>query len=564
MNEDEIKASRDEHTSKILSSTASKRIIIAGPGCGKTFTFGKLLPQLGSTPEDSIAITFINTLTNDLKKKLDGKADIRTFHSLAKKLLHGQSQHLELHLGLEDIIKTDYHLLTGNTYPNSFSTAFRTLEEGDDITFYLGRGDYYRAASHDDIVYRVLKLSQASGTKIAKYKTVIIDEFQDFNALEVAFIESVIDAQYLILAGDDDQAIYTTLRHASPKFIRDVRNDTSFEQFVLPYCTRCTEVIVNAVHDVVKKAKDSGITNEQRLEKEFICYFPDKAEDNKNFPKIIYARCSTNTNRSPYIAKYIESEIKKISSEEIKEMKEKENYSVLVIGKSHYLKSISDYFKTQNIPHEIKTKAELLFEDLRFALQLLIRDMTSNLGWRIIMEYKNPTNLPDIITKSEDGTLLHEMLDQDYKNKYEGMVKIYTALSGESEISQEDWDELTDFFSMDKDNIQKRIKKQEEEVESNDLTIKLTSHVGAKGLSAGRVFIVSFNNGEFPQNPNSISEEEVNTFLVALTRTVKQCYLISNKSFGAKLFIKPSVFLGWLDSSSIEAVEINAAYFTSS
>ncbi len=563
MTEDEIKTSRDLHTNNILSSTSSKRIIIAGPGCGKTFTFGKLLPKLGSTPEDSIAITFINTLTDDLRKKLSGKADVRTFHSLAKKLLHEQSHNFELHVGLEGIIKTDHFFLKGNKYTQDFSKVFKTLDEGEDMEFYLGRGDYYKAASHDDIVYRVLKISRESNVKVAKYKTVVIDEYQDFNALEVEFINKVIDAQFLVLAGDDDQAIYSTFRHASPEFIRRIKNDESFESFVLPYCTRCTEVIVKAVHDVVTKAKDAGITSEERLEKEFTCYFPDKAHDNRTFPKIIHARCSTNTNRSPYIAKYIESEIKKITPEEINEMKDKENYSVLVIGKSHYLKNISDYFKAQNIPHEIKDKADFLFDDLRFAIQLLKKDMTSNLGWRIIMEYKNPTNFPDTIKRSEDGTLLHEMLDQNYKDKFEMVVKIYTALSEGNEITQEDWNELEDFFSLKKVDIQERMTKKEE-AKSNDLTVKLTSHVGAKGLSAGRVFIVSFNNGEFPHDPSNISEEEVNTFLVALTRTVKQCYLISNKSFGGNLFIKPSIFLGWLDSSSIEDVEVNSAYFISS
>jgi hypothetical protein len=37
------KTRRDEHVSKVLSSTAERKVVVAGPGTGKTYLFKKLL-----------------------------------------------------------------------------------------------------------------------------------------------------------------------------------------------------------------------------------------------------------------------------------------------------------------------------------------------------------------------------------------------------------------------------------------------------------------------------------------------------------------------------------------
>lgn len=67
----------------------------------------------------------------------------------------------------------------------------------------------------------------------------------------------------------------------------------------------------------------------------------------------------------------------------------------------------------------------------------------------------------------------------------------------------------------------------EGEIDKTKPTIKLTTFEGAKGLSAQHVFILGLQNGDLPKNPSSILDIEVCKFLVALTRTRKQCHLMT-------------------------------------
>ena len=76
---------RTSSTNKIINSLAIKKIIISGPGTGKTFIFKKILKNKGG---NCLAITFINNLANKLKIELDGLATSCTFHSLCKQILH--------------------------------------------------------------------------------------------------------------------------------------------------------------------------------------------------------------------------------------------------------------------------------------------------------------------------------------------------------------------------------------------------------------------------------------------------------------------------------------------
>jgi superfamily I DNA/RNA helicase len=81
----------------------------------------------------------------------------------------------------------------------------------------------------------------------------------------------------VLAARDDDQAIYGW-RHASPQFIREMATGGDWEVFDLPFCSRCTPVVVAAVHDLIDRACREGLFQD-RLEKAYECYLPDKAGD---------------------------------------------------------------------------------------------------------------------------------------------------------------------------------------------------------------------------------------------------------------------------------------------
>jgi superfamily I DNA/RNA helicase len=99
----------------------------------------------------------------------------------------------------------------------------------------------------------------------------------------------------------------------------------------------------------------------------------------------------------------------------------------------------------------------------------------------------------------------------------------------------------------------------QEGVAEDEPTIICTSLVGAKGLSGGYVYIVGCNDTHFPRNPNAITDEEVCCFLVALSRTRKECQVISCDRFG-NVALNTSRFLSWIHEQ-VDQVTVNADWF---
>ncbi len=307
----DMKIEREKYSNLIIQSSEKNKLVIAGPGTGKSFTFKELLKQKKGA---CLVLTFINGLVNEFKSDLKGIAESYTFHGYCKKILHGISVpgidvNFEYFPDLPKIIESDAKILKTNL--KKFDESFQTLEENKRDKFYLKRANYYNSVGHNDSVYRVLKYFQSNQKKLPPFEQIIVDEYQDFNTLEVTFIDELLKTSPILIAGDDDQAVYD-FKNASATHIRKKTQDRNFHRFELPYCSRCTEVIVNATKDIINKSnklnKLSG-----RISKKFSCYLPSKKQDSENHPKIIHARCSVHGkgNRN-YIGRFIEIKIEKI------------------------------------------------------------------------------------------------------------------------------------------------------------------------------------------------------------------------------------------------------------
>lgn len=191
----DIKNDRDKYLSKILESDAQYKLVIAGPGTGKSYTFKRLLEVKQGK---RLAVTFINKLAKDMEKNLSGLAEVRTFHSLCRKLLHellpeGIDNLFIFFPKLNQIITEDAKLLCpniiiqGDTIQNAFQKFDVTNEA---IAFFMERANFYNAVGFDDSVYRVILAFEKNNSKIPQFTQIVVDEFQDFNALEV--ISSII------------------------------------------------------------------------------------------------------------------------------------------------------------------------------------------------------------------------------------------------------------------------------------------------------------------------------------------------------------------------------------
>jgi len=422
---------------------------------------------------------------------------------------------------------------------------------------------------------RVLKYFQADSNLLPTFCQIVVDEYQDFNPLEVAFIDELAKTSPVLIAGDDDQVIYD-FKNASPKHVREKAND--YEKFELPYCSRCTQVIVDAVHDLTKKAKSLNKL-QNRVDKKYFCFLPDKETDSIKFPKIIHANCSTHTSKAPYISKFIEKEILAISQEDIDNAREKGFPCVLIAGPSYYTKQIYKYLKSKftNIDYPEERDKEIdIFDGYRF----LMKDKESNLGWRIIIECSDIKQKAKIIKEAhENAEKLCVKLEDDFKNLHLEIVTILEKIKVGEQITATETSEVINSCGHTFEEIQKILGvedseelKVEEANEDTTVSIKITTINGSKGLSANYVFLVGMNNtclngaklAGFPYDQNNPTDNEICQFIVGMTRTRKKCYLISNSRFGVVYNIRKSVFVDWINSSRIDNITVNADYFKNS
>jgi superfamily I DNA/RNA helicase len=82
-----MRANRQARLNRLLDSEAQRKLIVAGPGTGKTHSLRAMLER---RLEPRLVITFINNLVQDLEEALGDLAQVRTFHTYCGNLLHNQ------------------------------------------------------------------------------------------------------------------------------------------------------------------------------------------------------------------------------------------------------------------------------------------------------------------------------------------------------------------------------------------------------------------------------------------------------------------------------------------
>src|SRR5262249_7699455 len=137
--------------------------------------------------------------------------------------------------GLASLIKMDWEWLRDTAAPR-FVDLMRNLTcKGDHASFYRERSNFYDAVDFDSSVHRTYDQLAANKTAVPAYELVLIDEFQDFNKIESAVIDLLAESNSIVIAGDDDQALYSQLRGASWDHIRGHYSSGKYEIFELPF-----------------------------------------------------------------------------------------------------------------------------------------------------------------------------------------------------------------------------------------------------------------------------------------------------------------------------------------
>jgi superfamily I DNA/RNA helicase len=525
----------------VLKSPSQKKLVIAGPGTGKTTLFKQMLKIAPGAPNQRIVLTFINNLKEDLEDELGGLAQVLTLHSYCLGLLHRNpslrgslSPDFRCCPGLASVIAEDWQLITQEAAPK-FVGEMRMLSQENQIPFYLDRGDYYDAVDFDDIVYRTYKGFSSGLAMPDSFDLVLIDEYQDFNALEAGIIDGFAARSPILIAGDDDQALYSQLRNASWEHIRLLSNAGEYEVFKLPFCMRCPKVIVDAVNDILAKA---GALKrlEGRIDKPFKHFPPTKGADSARYPSISNVETTVQRIRANYFGRYIAREISRIPADEIESAASGGYPAALVIAAQPYRDQIVRHLESVGYHVDASRDSDRRI-NRETGLSLLKAEAGSNLGWRIVLGADDPPFLGDVIVATSlDRSRLIDLLPIDYRDR----------LLSEADAYDPPAEPKTEVGVLSSEGFP---------------SVSATSFEGAKGLSAQHVYIAGLHNGEFPHDPSSIKDLEICKFVVGLTRTRKKCTLIRTRNFAGKTRT-PSSFLSWIDRSRFEYIKVDARYWT--
>ena len=530
---------RLEATDRILSHGGRKKVVVAGPGTGKTHLFEQIFTTKAGQPV--LTLTFINALVEDLALALCGMSEVRTLHGFALSIFKGRAK---IFPPLPYLIQEDGEILLGQKI--DFSTKIHDIDETDGhLEFYSGRRKYYDQFGYADIVLALVKYYQGKPDKIPEYAQIVVDEYQDFNKLEVTLIEQLSQKSPTLIAGDDDQAIYD-FKRSNPEFIRTLHGDgrPDFDAFPLPFCSRSTRVIVEAITDVIANATNNGFLK-GRVDKPYR-YFscpPKDAESDEN-PKIMHKRL-----QDAQIPWFIQTELEKVAE------RARRKFDVLVI--SPYPN------QCEQIGSSLESKgfAAVYFKDKQVqshpyidALRILADDRKGNLGWRMIAKVMlSKDDFTKFIQKTADGvTDCKSLLPNPLKKIVLNDLKILNACGQARAPDTKEAISLLQRLGYDQERVvQEFLRIQVGGAASEGscnpsvrkIPITLTTVQSSKGLAADYVFITHFDERYIGKS--GVCDQSICNFLVALTRARKKVWLLSTAD-------KTNPFLGWIDGQRIE------------
>ena len=184
-------------------------------------------------------------------------------------------------------------------------------------------------------------LSDGDNLKRVNYRNVLIDEFQDTDAVQMQIFEILkkISDTYTVV-GDADQSIYS-FRAANPKFFNDYSMSDEFEKRILVNNYRSTSEIVDFNEKFIRHKrtapKDLKTVNESKMP----VYLLENNGADEEYRGIAYI------------------------IKNLKDMGKITKYSdVCVLFRSHKdKKEILDEFKKQDIPYYLKGIDDLIYQD---------------------------------------------------------------------------------------------------------------------------------------------------------------------------------------------------------
>lgn len=283
-------------------TTKGPLLILAGAGTGKTRVISYRIAHMinqGISPESIVALSFTNKAAREMAERvrhltgatIASKLNLGTFHSFCLKILReffseaGLSPRFAIAGSSDqiDLVRKALEELTWQGVYNpehlhaQISRAKNQLADPQDLvnstdlkrfgfdgavvaevySLYERQLAVHRLIDFDDCIFKVVKLLRDSSVVreklIARFRYLLVDEFQDTNQAQLAILEAL-GAGHLnvCVVGDDDQSIYSWRGAMFETLERFERIFTGTKLVKLEQNYRCSNVILGAANHVIK------------------------------------------------------------------------------------------------------------------------------------------------------------------------------------------------------------------------------------------------------------------------------------------------------------------------
>lgn len=624
-------------------------LVLAGAGSGKTRVLVHRITWLIQTenisPHSILAVTFTNKAANEMRGRLESLLHmpmhsmwVGTFHGLAHRLLRLHWEAAGLPRAFQILDSDDQYRLIRRilTALNLDETQWSPKQiqwfinaqkdEGRRPHAISDHGDLYTRTmiriyqSYEDacersglidfaeLLLRAYELLLKNPTLLQHYQQrfrhVLVDEFQDTNTIQYAWLKLLIcDTNYLMIVGDDDQSIYGW-RGAKIENIQRFHKDFPNTKTIrLEQNYRSTEVILSAANALIAN-------NDGRLGKNLW------TEGNKGDPISVYAGFN-DLDEARFIVDQIERWLNKdlrrsniallyrsnAQSRVLEEALIQAGIPYRVYGGLRfferaeikdalgYLRLIANRDDDAAFERIVNTPTRGIGEQTVAQLREHARDQNISL-WRTALELLKIqaftaraanalTNFLRLIDEMDGDTTNLALAEQtEHIINVSGLFQHFKKEKGEkAQARLENLEELVNATRQYTPDLQDgtitplasflshvALEAGEHQGDSAQDCVQLMTLHSAKGLEFPVVFLCGMEEGLFPHHMSSEEpgrlEEERRLCYVGMTRAMRKLYLTYaeiRRLHGSENYHRPSRFINEIPSALLEEVRLKTS-----
>jgi DNA helicase-2/ATP-dependent DNA helicase PcrA len=649
----DILSSLNAQQREAVATTDGALLILAGAGSGKTrvitVRIAYLISEKNVPPYNILAVTFTNKAAGEMRERveellkgqrLSSAPLISTFHSLCVRILRQDIEHLQegytksftiydtsdsqkvIKACIKDLGLDEKQLSAKSTQ----SAISASKNRGEDFEMFASRVEYTderraaiarvfkmyeerlnnaNALDFDDLLIKTVRLLRVSNETREKYNNkfryILVDEYQDTNALQFALINYLTEKQQNIcVVGDDAQSIYG-FRGA------DIGNILSFEEhypnakvIMLEQNYRSTQTILDVADAIISN-------NEGRKEKKLWTskdggekIFYHQAFDSDGEARFVAQQIDEHRRRNPqdrFAILYRTNAQSRVFEEALRRNRIEYN---IVGGFSFYeraeIKDVIAYLKLALNPFDDiallrvinspprglgKTSLdELAFRARDFGVSMwetiaLITDekfdqklnltpraldslrkfkkLIENMAQKVIETTQTDKPVTDVVISAIEDTGYANMLRTENSDESEARLEnLEELVNAAVDYDKQEANGLRDFIDH------AALTSDTDKFDRNAAVTLMTVHA-AKGLEFPVVFLVGLEDGIFPHsrsvNDPKELEEERRLAYVAVTRAEKILYIshaMRRRVYGEEMAAEPSQFLNEMPLDLIE------------